>query len=93
MGAAHPHSLSVTATNIKRDDKGRITLSDRLLPRKFRIVSAQRQDDGKILLTPMVAPPAAYKPRLVKRKGQPGIFVGGRPITSDDVKAALEDEV
>ncbi len=94
---AHPtlYPLSaMTATNIKRDDKGRITLSASLLPRRIRIVSAERQEDGRILLTPLVAPPAAPKPRLVRRKGYPGVFVSGLgAITADQVKAIVEEEL
>lgn len=82
----------MTATLLRGDAKGRYQLRS-LLPKRTPYVSAIRNDDGTVTLTPVaqVAPATPPKPRLVRRKGRL-VFVGGRPLTMEDVKAAQEDE-
>ena len=91
-GRPTAYPLSVNATILRGDDKGRYQLRS-LLPKRTPAVSAETREDGTILLTPLAAPPTAAKPRLIRRKGKMWLITGLGPITEEQVKAIVEEEV
>ena len=52
-----------------------------------------QSEDVVVLRRLKPAPDKCYKPRIVRRKNGELVSVGGKPVTSEEVKRILEDEL
>lgn len=57
------------------------------------VIQIESQGDDVLLLRRMKpAPDKQFQPRIVRRKNGDLVVVGGKPITTEEVKRMLEDE-